>query len=282
MAGRGRGVNILPAWMTSQDAVIGSSSEIEVAIDASNAEDAPLSDLPPSKISRREEDETLSIVSSGRGRGVSILPAWMTNGGNVDLGGEAAAEENELPIRESVPPLSGNNGDSGDCEAKFLPSATATGRGRGISVLPAWMTMTAAGGSGPSLGSSLSIEAETSKFNEGAILNYLDSCLSEAAPIKSEDNSSDLGIGSKRKSVSAAPAAATSAETSQDANEFVREFLDALIHHGHSALSAAEISLLSSRGGVLHAALSYFLSNGGMRSMVMAELERLLALILRK
>jgi len=179
-SGRGRGVSNQPAWMTSEKGVTVTAAtfdsvklEEEDAVVPSNlpplmsnGDPPPVGRDPFCDNSTQEGDLSASVTSLarvdpkagvGRGRGVSNLPAWMTNKGDP-LGKSAEADPPSAPA--SLPTV-GAGRDHGvsnlpacmtsssyeptDCNPELkakdeITTKVGAGRGRGVSNLPAWMS----------------------------------------------------------------------------------------------------------------------------------------------
>ena len=166
-SGRGRGVSNLPAWMTSDrgvtaTAVASNSVKLEEADDAFDSSVVP-SNLPPLMTncdpppvgtdpfcdnSAQDGDLSASVNDLahadpkggvGRGRGVSNLPAWMTN--KDDPLGRSAEGRTESDANNEMTDTN-NLSQSDQRVTSDLPSAPASlpTAGRGVLNLPACMT----------------------------------------------------------------------------------------------------------------------------------------------
>lgn len=116
-----------------------SQSEVERALDTLISSLRPV----PVTIKREREGDEMGEVmraskagrdeGSGRGRGISLLPAWMTNK-------ETSAEPGLEGIVPSQP--TEETAKTADVDALSINASTAprSGRGRGVNLQPAWMT----------------------------------------------------------------------------------------------------------------------------------------------
>ena len=160
-SGRGRGVSNLPSWMTSEKGVTAAAATYDsVKLEEDDAVDSSVvpSNLPPlmsnglpppagrdpfSDISTQEGDPPASVNSLahvdqkagiGRGRGLSNLPAWMTN--KDDPLGHSAEGRNDSDSNVPSAPVSNPVLDA----ENGMATKVGVGRGRGVSNLPAWMS----------------------------------------------------------------------------------------------------------------------------------------------
>jgi hypothetical protein len=163
--GRGRGVCILPAWMTQQETSLAGSVVLEQEL----------------RTVQGDVGSTSSTTPSGRGRGLSTLPAWMATQDKIDGSVHCEAVPSETNF-EGVVSVSSTSSPTAHVEvdaAKMLPMA---GRGRGVTILPAWMTAPTATGA---IASSEPILQEVTDAMENALPpalvdNFLGSCLKQA------------------------------------------------------------------------------------------------------
>eukprot|EP00949_MAST-11_sp_MAST-11-sp1_P001030 g1030.t1 len=137
-AGHGRGMNNRPAWMNTLGKE-GTAPEIRTTCSADGDASAP----DPQGVAA--DDGSSTVASMGRGRGMNNEPAWMANaapGKSVEKNA-STQEADDGPSSEPAvqAPVSEPQGlaDPSTVHAGLL----ATGRGRGVSNQPAWMTATA-------------------------------------------------------------------------------------------------------------------------------------------
>lgn len=159
--GRGRGISILPAWVTQPETRLGG---IDVSKHESTAVQGDIGSIP-------------SPSSSGRGRGLSILPAWMTTQDKADGSVQFETVPSETQF-EGVVPAPNTSVSTAHVEVgvgKMLPMA---GRGRGITILPAWMTAPVATNSEPTMQDVT--DAVENTISPAVVDRFLDSCLIQA------------------------------------------------------------------------------------------------------
>jgi len=144
--GRGRGVSNVPAWMEQNGGPDNQRPPTQDAYAPAGYNQGP-SSMPPSNPTGRggfDRGAPPPGRGSGRGRGVSNLPAWMENNdGNGPSGNNAPPSRAPYDAPPAGYPAGGPPPPRGPPQNYGGPEPASrggfTGRGRGISNKPAWM-----------------------------------------------------------------------------------------------------------------------------------------------
>ena len=168
----GRGMTILPAWMTNKDGPsMGgpphredpppqepSPTATAPAATAPTAT-APTATAPALVLDSTNKEEVVTAVARSTGRGATLLPAWMTNKDGPTIGPASSSSSSTAMLVDdsAVPAAAPQPAD----EASLTGVARATGRG--MTILPAWMTNK----DGPSMGGIPSIATEVDVEADG-------------------------------------------------------------------------------------------------------------------
>ena len=112
----------------------------------------PAATAPALVLDSTNKEEVVTAVARSTGRGATLLPAWMTNKDGPTIGPASSSSSSTAMLVDdsAVPAAAPQPAD----EASLTGVARATGRG--MTILPAWMTNK----DGPSMGGPPSIATE--------------------------------------------------------------------------------------------------------------------------